>query len=114
MRPVLLHNPRCSKSRQARDLLTARGVDFVERRYLDDPLDLDELRALAGKLGQPPRAWVRAKEAKEAGVASDASDADWLAAIARCPKLLQRPILITADAAAVGRPPEAILTLIDR
>ncbi len=37
-RIVLLHNPRCSKSRAARALLEERGVDFVERRYLDEPL----------------------------------------------------------------------------
>jgi arsenate reductase len=48
---VLLHNPRCSKSRAARALLEERGVAVRERSYLEDPLTLAELRDLAARLG---------------------------------------------------------------
>ena len=77
---VLLHNPRCSKSRAARALLEERGVAFAERRYLDDPLTLVELYELAARLGRPPREWSRRGEEAWSGaqLADDADDdATW-------------------------------------
>ena len=56
---MLLHNPRCSKSRTALALLVARGLEFVERRYLEDSLSAGELEDLEGRLGLPLSAWVR-------------------------------------------------------
>jgi arsenate reductase len=111
---VLLHNPRCSKSRAARDLLEARGVRFVERRYLDDPLGLEELRVLARRLGRPVREWTRRGEAAwtEAGLADDADDEALLRAIAAHPVLLERPILVRGDSARVGRPAERVLEIL--
>ena len=41
---LLLHNPRCSKSRAVKALLEERGIAFTERRYLEEPLDPAELR----------------------------------------------------------------------
>jgi arsenate reductase len=111
---VLLHNPRCSKSRAAKQLLDARGVSFVERRYLDDPPSLEELRELAARLGRPPSEWVRKGEAAFAAAGLDAtSDADAiLRAIAAHPVLLERPILVRGRRAVVGRPPERIADLL--
>ncbi len=110
---VLLHNPRCSKSRQTKALLEERGVDFVERRYLEEPLAVDELRDLAGRLGQPVRAFTRTKEAafaeRELG---EADDDALLAAMAEAPILMERPILVRGARAAVGRPPEQVLELL--
>jgi len=112
---VLLHNPRCSKSRAALALLEDRGASFTVRRYLDDPLSTDELRELARRLGRPPREWIRANEAAhaEAGLSENASDAELLAAMAAAPILMERPILVRGQRAAVGRPPEAILPLLE-
>jgi arsenate reductase-like glutaredoxin family protein len=56
---VLLHNPRCSKSRQAKGILEKAGVDFVERKYLDEPLSKKELVELKTKLGRPVHEWMR-------------------------------------------------------
>lgn len=112
---VLLHNPRCSKSRAALALLEERGLPFVVRRYLDDPLSKAELDELARRLGRPPREWIRSKEAAytDAGL-SDRSAADELvAAMAAAPILMERPILIRGERAAVGRPPETILSLLE-
>ena len=50
---LLLHNPRCSKSRQVKVLLEDHGVPFTERRYLDDPLDREELAELGRRLARP-------------------------------------------------------------
>jgi arsenate reductase len=111
---VLLHNPRCSKSRAAKALLDERGVAYRERRYLDEPLSLDELRVLAGQLGVEPSQWVRkGEDAYAAAGLSAASDADAvLRAIAAHPILLERPIFVRADRAVVGRPPERVLDLL--
>jgi arsenate reductase len=112
---TLLHNPRCSKSREAKALLEERGVAFREHRYLEEPLtraDLDELRR---RLGIPVREWIRPKEAAwaEAGLDAASTDAAILDAVAAHPSLLERPILVTAQRAIVGRPPERILALVD-
>jgi len=113
-RPVLLHNPRCSKSRAAHALLEERGVDFEERRYLDAPLSRAELAALQERLGRSPREWIRKGESayKEAGLGPDSDDGAILDAMEKHPILVERPILVTAKWAAVGRPPESILELL--
>jgi arsenate reductase len=111
---LLLHNPRCSKSRAARALLEERGVAFRERRYLDEPLTLAELRDLAGRLAAQPRRWVRAGESAyaEAGLTDASSDDTVLRAVAAHPILLERPILVRGGRAVVGRPPERVLELL--
>jgi arsenate reductase (glutaredoxin) len=113
-RLVLLHNPRCSKSRAARALLEERGAHFEERRYLEQPLDRAELEDLRARLGRPPGEWVRRGEAdfREAGLDASASDAALLDAMARRPILIERPILVRGRRAVVGRPPESLLELL--
>ncbi len=111
---TLLHNPRCSKSRAARDLLAERGVRFRERHYLEEPLTRAELDALAKRLGQPARAWVRRGESvwAECGLSDEPRDADILDAIAAHPILMERPIAIRGERAVVGRPPQRVLELL--
>jgi arsenate reductase len=112
---LLLHNPRCSKSRAARALLEARGVGFRERRYLEEPLSLEELRELGVRLSRPAREWARRGEPawQAAGLAaSDAGEPDILAAMAAHPVLIERPILVRGERAVVGRPPERVLDLL--
>jgi len=111
---VLLHNPRCSKSREARALLEEEGAPFRERRYLDDPLDRAELAELARRLGRPVREWVRPRESAwvESGLGDASPDDAILDAVAARPILLQRPILLRGRRAALGRPPEALRALL--
>ncbi|MDA7425817.1 arsenate reductase (glutaredoxin) [Thalassococcus lentus] len=110
---ILWHNPRCTKSRQALALLEEQGVEFSVRRYLDDAPDQEELRALHAKLGGPVIAMMRPKEAvfKEMGLTRDMPDDALFAAMAKAPKLIERPVLIAGDKAAIGRPPERILDI---
>jgi arsenate reductase len=113
-RLVLLHNPRCSKSRAARALLVERGVEFSERRYLEQPLTRAELSELARRLGRSPHEWVRKGEPAygEAGLDPSADDERVLGAMVAHPILIERPIAIRGDRAVVGRPPEEVLSLL--
>ena len=112
---TLYHNPRCSKSRGALELLQARGLAPNVVRYLETPLDAAQLEALLGKLGISARQLLRTgeDEYKTLNLAdASLSEAQLIAAIAQHPKLMERPILETADKAVIGRPPEAILELL--
>ncbi len=111
---VLLHNPRCSKSRATKALLEERGARFEERLYLEAPLDRGELDDLGARLGKPVREWLRGKEDAyaEAGLDADSSDDAVLDAMAEHPILMERPILIRGPKAVIGRPPEDVLALL--
>lgn len=112
----LWHNPRCSKSRGTKELLDARGAQYVERRYLDKPPTADELDAVLVALGMQPWELARTAEpvAVQLGMAQWPHErARWIAAMVEHPVLIERPILVTADGRAVlGRPPEAVLGLL--
>lgn len=113
--PILLHNPRCSKSRAAKALLDERGVAYEERCYLDTPLSRSELTRLRSALALAPRDWARRFDDawREAGLDANASDDAVLDAMAKHPILIERPILWAGDRALVGRPPERVLELVD-
>ena len=112
---VLLHNPRCSKSREVLALLEERGVRFELREYLVDPLSVEELSGLGARLGRPVSEWIRKREAvfTELGCGLDDPDHQLLAAMADNPILMERPILVRGRRAVVGRPPEGVLELLE-
>lgn len=114
-KPTLLHNPKCTKSRAAKALLDEREVAYEERRYLEKPLTAAELAELRRRLDRPAREWVRTGEDafKSAGLSKDAGDKELLAAMAKHPILIERPILILPTRAVVGRPTENIEALLD-
>ena len=115
MSSTLLHNPRCSKSRQALQLLEEQGIDLKVRRYLDDPLTVEELQQLLELLQKEPQAIIRTGEAiyKELQLANkELSKHQWLGLLAEHPKLIERPIFIHQERACIGRPPEKVLELI--
>ena len=111
---LLIHNPRCSKSRAAKSLLEERGSRFELRLYLEDPLSRAELGELRRRLGRPAREWARCGEPAfaAAGLGPASDDDAVLGAIAEHPELLERPILVSGDRAVVGRPPEKVLDLL--
>lgn len=112
---TLYHNPRCSKSRQALELLETRDVSITVRRYLDEPLDHQELTALLAALGMTPRQLLRTGEDayKELELATPAlDDATLIQAMLDHPRLMERPILSDGSKAVVGRPPERVLELL--
>ncbi len=111
---TLYHNPRCSKSRNAKKLLEERGAEFSVIEYLKTPLDVTELKALADKLGLPVREMLRTNEGiyRELQLDEAASDENLFKAIAEHPILLQRPIAVAGTRAVIGRPPENVLDLL--
>ncbi|MDO7926467.1 MULTISPECIES: arsenate reductase (glutaredoxin) [Pseudomonas syringae group] len=111
----LYHNPRCSKSRGALELLQARGLTPDIVLYLETPPDAAQLRELLGKLGIGARQLLRSGEDdyKALNLADPSlSDEQLIAAMASHPKLIERPILVAGDKAVIGRPPENILELL--
>ncbi|HYQ37638.1 MAG TPA: arsenate reductase (glutaredoxin) [Pseudomonas sp.] len=112
---TLYHNPRCSKSRGALELLEARGLEPQVVRYLDTPPSAAELRALLAKLGYGARQLLRSgeEEYQTLNLADPALDDEALiAAMVAHPRLIERPILVVGDKAVVGRPPERVLELL--
>ncbi|WP_331691758.1 arsenate reductase (glutaredoxin) [Pseudomonas sp. ZY71] len=112
---TLYHNPRCSKSRGALELLEARGLTPNVVRYLETPLSAAQIKALLGKLGISARQLLRTgeDEYKMLQLADESlSDAQLIDAIAQHPKLMERPILEVGAKAVIGRPPENILELL--
>lgn len=111
---TIYHNPRCSKSRQTLALLREHGVEPKIVEYLKDPPTQTRIRTLIKQLGIEPHALVRAKEAayKESGLSRESSANDIVQAIAENPVLLERPVVVRGDQAAIGRPPENVLPLL--
>ncbi|MFJ2548264.1 arsenate reductase (glutaredoxin) [Pseudomonas sp. NPDC087612] len=112
---TLYHNPRCSKSRGALELLEARGLAPTVVRYLETPPTAGELKALLGKLGISARQLLRSgeDEYKTLNLAdASLSEAQLIEAMVQHPKLIERPILIAGNKAAIGRPPEKVLEIL--
>ena len=112
---TLYHNPRCSKSRSALQLLEDRGLSPTIVRYLETPLSADQLQALLNKLGIRARQLLRTGEDEDKALGlSDPqlTDTQLIAAMASQPKLIERPILVVGDKAVIGRPPENVLEIL--
>jgi arsenate reductase len=110
------HNPRCSKSREGLALLAAHGLEPEIVDYLGRPPSAARLKGLFKKLGGDPRQLVRFKEDEARALGLSPQDerpaAEWAALLAATPRLIERPVLETADRAVIGRPTERLLDLI--
>lgn len=112
---TLYHNPRCSKSRQALQLLEDNGVKPTIVLYLETGPDEKEITGLLSKLGISARELLRKGEDayKENKLADGSlSEQQLIMAMAKFPKLIERPIAVTGKQAVIGRPPENVLALI--
>lgn len=112
---TIYHNPRCSKSRQTLSLLEEKGVEPEVVLYLEDTPDASTLKSLLNKLGMAPRDLMRRKEAeyKDNNLDDSAlSDDELVAAMVKHPKLIERPIVVNGNRAALGRPPKNVLDIL--
>lgn len=115
MNVTIYHNPRCSKSRQALELLHQHGIEPTIVEYLKNPPGKKALKALLDRLEMEPRDLMRKQEAPyrenrldDPGLTRD----QLITALTEHPILLERPIVVTDEAAVVGRPPEKILDIL--
>jgi arsenate reductase len=112
---TIYHNPKCSKSRETLALLEGRGIRPRIVEYLKTPPSAAELSAIVATLGIRPESLVRKGEdiwkSKYAGKTLTA--AEWIEAMVRDPILIERPIVVVGGKAAIGRPPERVLELLD-
>ncbi|MDB4281672.1 arsenate reductase (glutaredoxin) [Paraglaciecola sp.] len=112
---LLIHHTGCGSSKKGLALLQENGIEPEIRKYMNktDMLSEDELRDIAKKMGNvSPRVFLRSKDAEKLGLADSASDDQVLAAMAADPRLIQRPIGINGQHAALGRPNEKLLDII--
>ena len=112
---IIWHNPRCSKSRNALTLLEEKGVDVEVVKYLDTPPSRVELVVVLEMLGLSAKGLMRSKEDiyKELGI-NEINDEEMLISLMVAnPKLIERPIVIKDGKAAIGRPIENIIELIN-
>jgi arsenate reductase len=115
MRAICYHNPRCGKSRQVLQLLKEHSVELEIIEYLKTPPSFEELSDIIQKLGGNPRDLIRKKEVeyKINGLDDKTIDQDTLITIMiNNPILIERPIVIANGKAAIGRPPEVVLAIL--
>ena len=113
---TIWHNPRCTTSKKTLELLEGRGASPVVRNYLTDPPSEAEISGVLDKLDADPRALLRKKEKLYAELdlgREDLSRDELIRAMADNPRLIERPVVIRGDRAALGRPPESVAVLFE-
>lgn len=110
---TILHNPRCSKSRQTLGILEEKGVETEVVKYLEETPSAEEIKVILKKLNISARELMRTKEDqyKTLGLKDEMDEEKLVEAMAAHPKLIERPIVIKGDRAVLGRPPEKVLEL---
>lgn len=111
---TLYHNPRCSKSRQALQLLEEEGETIEIVKYLENPPTHQELKQVIELLDIDPIELVRKQEAewRENYKGKNLTNEEVIDAMIQHPKLIERPIAIKGTHAVVGRPPERVLDIL--
>jgi arsenate reductase (glutaredoxin) len=109
----IYHNPRCNTSRKTLALLREKGVEPEVVEYLKTPYTAAQLKTLLGQMNLPAKAVVRKKEAAAAGIDPNTmSEAALIDAMVKNPILVERPIVVFGSKAALGRPPENVLSVL--
>lgn len=112
---TIYHNPRCSNSRGALELIRAAGIEPRVIDYLATPPDAATLRQLLQAMGLAARELVREKESVYAELdlgAQHWSEAALIEQMVAHPVLINRPIVVTPRGTRLCRPPERVLDLL--
>ena len=112
---TIYHNPKCSKSRQTLELLIKKGIKLVLNEYLKNPPTAEEIKGILRKLGYVPRDLIRKKENiyTEYNLNNPTlSDDSLIEFMVKHPILIERPIVLANEKAAIGRPPEQVLEIL--
>lgn len=111
---TLYHNPRCSKSRQALQVLQQANEPVEIVLYLKNPLSEDALKKILQQLGVSAIDLVRKNETiwKENYKGKTLTEVQLITAMVNNPKLIERPIAIKNAKAVIGRPPQEVLKVL--
>ena len=112
---LIYHNPRCSKSRQALKIIQDNNCEYTIKLYLEETLTITEIEDVLLKLKMEPRALLRIGEEdyKSNNLKNlELSDQDIINFMIKFPKLIERPIIVKANKATLGRPPENVYKII--
>ena len=115
MTTKIYHNPRCSKSRQTLELLSEKGVETEIIEYLNTPPDAEALEKILKGLKMEPRELMRKgqDEYKSLGLDDESLSRDALInAMIENPILIERPIVITNNGIAIGRPIDNVIKIL--
>ena len=91
------------------------GVEVDIVNYIKTPPDADTLRSIIAKLEDEPTALVRRDSMwKKLGLTDDdaATEDQIVELLVKHKQLLQRPVVVTADTAIIGRPKERVTELL--
>lgn len=110
----IIHNPRCSKSREGLSYLVEKNIDYQIIAYLDNPLTKEDIKDILKKLNIAPIDLIRKNEAiwKDNYKNLSLSDDEIIDAMVENPKLIERPIFINGNKAVIGRPTERITEIL--
>lgn len=112
---IIYHNPRCSKSRETLALLQKKCENVTIIEYLKTPPDKNTLESILKKLNITAKKLLRKKENiySELNLGKELENSNVLIdAMIKNPILIERPIVITNNKAAIGRPPETVLNIL--
>ncbi|MDN3486253.1 arsenate reductase (glutaredoxin) [Pseudoalteromonas sp. APC 3224] len=115
MSVTIYHNPRCSKSRETLKLLQSKNIEPSVVEYLKTPLSHEQISTLVSQLGfNSARDLMRTKEEqyKALNLKDENDESALIAAMVEHPKLIERPIVVSNNKAALGRPPENVLSVL--
>lgn len=114
MKALIYHNPKCSKSRMALEILNERGLNPEVKLYLKEALSFDEIKNILDLLEVSPRDIMRKQESvyKEKNLDDNISDEELINFILDYPVLLERPIVIFKDKAVICRPAERVFEIL--
>jgi len=113
---TIYHNPRCSKSRKAIELIEESGMSFEIHEYLKHPPKEKELRNILKLLKVKPLKIMRQNEKILTEMQinlTEKNDDELISLMLKHPILIERPIVFSDNEAKIGRPPENILDLLD-
>lgn len=110
----IYHNPNCSKSNCALDLIKHQGIETEIIDYVKNPPSKAELIHILKLLDKSPKEIIRQNEQyyKENLEGKDFNEEEWLEILLQNPILIERPIVLHNGKAVIARPAEKIMELI--
>ena len=108
------HNPKCSKSRAAMQLLEDKNIDANVVKYLETTPSKEQLIDVLKKLNIKASQLLRTGEDiyKELNLKDENDEEKIIEAMVQNPILIERPIIIKGDCAVIARPIENLEELL--